>query len=173
MLQKGAAMNDPTPQGLLGWLDGVLEVITLIGFIGMLLSTGGQVLFRYALEISVPWTEELARILFILTMFLGIAIAIREGEHIVVDFLLKKLPQKTQAVGQILYNTSILLFLGFLARGTLAMTRMTWGSYMIAIDWVRTGYLYLGEFVAILFMMFYVLLSIRENVTVLRTGGQP
>ena len=52
-----------------------LEVATMVGFSGMLLATGGQVLFRYALRISVPWTEELARILFIQTMFFGIAIA--------------------------------------------------------------------------------------------------
>jgi TRAP-type C4-dicarboxylate transport system permease small subunit len=147
-----------------------LEVVTLVGFIGMLLSTGGQVLFRYALRISVPWTEELARILFILTMFLGIAIAIHEREHIVVDFLFKKLPIRFQAVGLIVFNIAIFIFLCFLARGTIAMTRMTWDSYMIALDWIRTGWLYLGEFIAILFMMFYVLLSIAESATTLRTG---
>ncbi len=155
---------------LLTYLEHVLEMITLVGFIGMLLSTGGQVLFRYALRISVPWTEELARILFILTMFLGIAIAIREREHIVVDFLFKKLPIRLQTIGLIVFNIAIFLFLCFLARGTIAMTRMTWDSYMIALDWVRTGWLYLGEFIAILFMMLYVLLSIAEGITGLRAG---
>ena len=153
-----------------GLIKNSLEVVTMAGFIGMLLSTGGQVLFRYALRISVPWTEELARILFILTMFLGIAIAIREKEHIVVDFLFKKLPSRLQVVGLIAFNIAIFLFLCFLARGTIAMTRMTWDSYMIALEWVRTGWLYLGEFIAILFMMFYVLLSIAESATMLRTG---
>jgi TRAP-type C4-dicarboxylate transport system permease small subunit len=151
-------------------VENLLEVVTLIGFIGMLLSTGGQVLFRYALRISVPWTEELARMLFILTMFLGIAIAIREREHIVVDFLFKNLPLRLQAAGLVVFNTAIFIFLCFLARGTIAMTRMTWDSYMIALDWIRTGWLYLGEFIAILFMMLYVLLSIAESATMLRTG---
>ncbi|NIO12036.1 MAG: TRAP transporter small permease, partial [Deltaproteobacteria bacterium] len=44
-------------------LDKTLVAIAMVGFIGMLLSTGGQVLFRYVLKIPVPWTEELARIL--------------------------------------------------------------------------------------------------------------
>ena len=70
-------------------IENSLEWITMIGFSGMLLATIWQVLFRYVLKISVPWTEELARILFIMTMFLGIAIAIREDEHIIVDFLFK------------------------------------------------------------------------------------
>ena len=158
---------------LMGIFEIFLAIVTMVGFIGMLLATGGQVLFRYVLQISVPWTEELARILFIITMFLGIAIAIREEEHIVVDFLFKKMSSRAQATGQIIYNTTILIFLCFLARGTVAMVRMTWGSYMIALDWIRTGYIYLGEFVAILFMMLYVAIKISDNLTVIRLGTKP
>ena len=153
-------------------IEKFLEVVTMVGFIGMLLATGGQVLFRYALQISVPWTEELARILFIQTMFFGIAIAIRENEHIIVDFLFKKMNRRLQTVGQIAYNTAIFIFLCFLARGTLAMTKMTWGSYMIALDWVRTGYLYMGEFIAIIFMMIYIVMKAYDNLLILRTGEQ-
>lgn len=151
-------------------LDKTLVAIAMVGFIGMLLSTGGQVLFRYVLKIPVPWTEELARILFILSMFLGIAIAIREKEHIVVNFLFKKLNPRAQAVGHIVFDAAILILLCFLARGTLSMVKMMWNSYMIALDWIRTAYLYMGEFIAILFMMFYVVLEILENVQVLRLG---
>jgi TRAP-type C4-dicarboxylate transport system permease small subunit len=151
-------------------LDKTLVAIAMVGFIGMLLSTGGQVLFRYVLKIPVPWTEELARILFILSMFLGIAIAIREREHIVVNFLFKKLNPRAQAVGHIVFDAAILILLCFLARGTLSMVKMMWNSYMIALDWIRTAYLYMGEFIAILFMMFYVVLEILENVQGLRLG---
>jgi TRAP-type C4-dicarboxylate transport system permease small subunit len=156
--------------GLLESVKHFLEAVTMVGFIGMLLSTGGQVLFRYVLQISVPWTEELARILFIQTMFFGIAIAIRENEHIIVDFLFKKMNIRSQAVGQIIYNGAILIFLCFLARGTLAMAKMNWGSFMIALDWIRTGHLYLGEFIAILCMILYIIIKIYENLTILRTG---
>ena len=107
-------MDGSVGKKLLQSIEKILETITMVGFIGMLLSTGGQVLFRYALRISVPWTEELARILFILTMFLGISIAIREREHIVVDFLFKRLNPRIQAVGLIIYNTAIFLLLCFL-----------------------------------------------------------
>lgn len=153
-------------------LDKTLVAIAMVGFIGMLLSTGGQVLFRYVLKIPVPWTEELARILFILSMFLGIAIAIREKEHIVVNFLFKKLNPRAQAVGHIVFDAAILILLCFLARGTLSMVKMMWNSYMIALDWIRTAYLYMGEFIAIFFMMFYVVLEILENVQVLRLGQE-
>jgi len=157
-------------QGLLESVKQFLEVATMVGFIGMLLSTGGQVLFRYVLRISVPWTEELARILFIQTMFFGIAVAIRENEHIVVDFLFKKMNIRLQVFGHLLYNGTIFIFLCFLARGTLAMTKMTWGSYMISLDWIRTGYLYMGELIAIVCMMLYIVIKIYENLTILHAG---
>ena len=151
-------------------IDKTLVAVAMVGFIGMLLSTGGQVLFRYVLKIPVPWTEELARILFILSMFLGIAIAIREKEHIVVNFLFKKLNLRAQAIGHIIFDAAIFILLCFLARGTVSMVKIMWNSYMIALDWIRTSYLYIGEFVAILFMMFYVILEILENVQTLRSG---
>lgn len=151
-------------------LDKSLVAIAMVGFIGMLLSTGGQVLFRYVLKIPVPWTEELARILFILSMFLGIAIAIREKEHIVVNFLFKKLNIRAQAIGHIVFDAAILILLCFLARGTVSLMRIMWSSYMIALDWVRTAYLYMGEFIAILFMIFYIVLKIMESVETLRFG---
>jgi len=151
-------------------IDKTLVAVAMVGFIGMLLSTGGQVLFRYVLKIPVPWTEELARILFILSMFLGIAIAIREKEHIVVNFLFKKLNLRAQAIGHIIFDAAIFILLCFLARGTVSMVKIMWNSYMIALDWIRTSYLYIGEFVAIVFMMFYVILEILENVQTLRSG---
>ena len=153
-------------------LDKSLVVIAMVGFIGMLLSTGGQVLFRYVLRIPVPWTEELARILFILSMFLGIAVAIREKEHIVVNFLFKKMGTRTQAIGYIVFDVGILILLCFLARGTLSVVQIMWNSYMIALDWIRTAYLYIGEFIAIIFMMFYVILEMLENVRTLRSGQE-
>ncbi len=150
-------------------LDKSLVVVAMVGFIGMLLATGGQVLFRYVLKIPVPWTEELARILFILSMFLGIAIAIREREHIVVNFLFKKMSTRAQAIGHIVFDGAILILLCFLARGTVSMVQIMWNSYMIALDWIRTAYLYIGEFIAILFMMFYIILEILENARAMRS----
>lgn len=164
-------MGNGLGQKVLSAIKNFLEIATLVGFSGMLLATGGQVLFRYALRISVPWTEELARILFIQTMFFGIAICIREKEHIVVEFLFNKMPPRLQTIGHIAYNTAILIFLCFLARGTLAMSKMTWGSYMIALDWIRTGYLYFGEFIAIILMMLYTIILIYEQILTFRKGA--
>jgi TRAP-type C4-dicarboxylate transport system permease small subunit len=150
-------------------LDKSLVAIAMIGFIGMLLATGSQVLFRYVLRISVPWTEELARVLFVLSMFLGFAIAIRKKEHIVISLLFEKLGLRSQAIVHIAFNAAILILLCFLARGTLFMIQTMWNTYMISLG-IQRAYLYTGEFIAILFMMFYVILEILEDVRTLRFG---
>ncbi len=136
-------------------LDRAVTALAVAGFIVMLLVTGAQVAFR-KLSISVDWTEEAARALFILTMFFGIAIAIRERQHIVVDFLFNRLSPRAQALGRIVFNILILLLLISLLRGAAAMAVVTWESFMIAMSWLRTGHLFLGECLAIALMMLYV-----------------
>ena len=161
-------------QSTLGrWIDRLGKLIVfvaMIGFTGMLLATGAQVVFRYALQISVGWTEELARVLFVLSMFLGIAVAIREREHIVVDFLFKKLPVRARALGSLVFDVAILLFLIWLLRGAARMAEVMWDSSLIAMTWLTNGHLYVGECFAILLMMLYVVLGIIENARILRFG---
>jgi len=165
-------MNDGRWDRFLGNFNRAIVFVALVGFIGMLLATGAQVLFRYALQISVGWTEELARVLFIVSMFLGIAIAVHEKEHIVVDFLFKKLPAKVQAAGTIVFDVAILALLVSLMRGAARMVDVTWESYMIAISWMRTGYLFLAECFAIALMMIYIVLQIIDCVKTLRSRDE-
>jgi TRAP-type C4-dicarboxylate transport system permease small subunit len=152
------------------FIERILEFVTMAGFIGMLLCSGLQVLFRYALGMPLAWTEELSRVLFTSSMFLGMAIALREDEHIIVDFLFKRMPAKAQAVGNLIIYTLVFLFLIILARGTWIMIGITWESYMIAMDWMRTAYLYMVEFAAIMLMMFYTIQKVADAV---KTLGSP
>ena len=67
-----------SPRAILRNVTRLVTGVALVGFCGMLLSTWAQILFR-KLAISVDWTEELARILFITSVFLGIAIGVAEN----------------------------------------------------------------------------------------------
>ena len=162
----------------LNLFDRALETVATLGFIGMLAAAWGQVIFRYVLEISVPWTEELARVLFVLAMFLGIAIAIRRGEHVVVSFLLDRLPARVRALVGLTFDLAILVFLVVLAIGCWGMTRLTWNSFMITLGWLRTGELFLFELGAVVVMMLYVVLRLPANFRALRgaaadAAGEP
>jgi TRAP-type C4-dicarboxylate transport system permease small subunit len=61
------------------WIVGPLFLIMLaLMFI--------QVVYRYILESPLPWSEELCRYLFIITSFLGGAVATAERSHIEINF---------------------------------------------------------------------------------------
>jgi len=148
-------------------LERVLHLVTLVMFIGVLVAALGQVLVRYVLQIPVPWTEELARALFVLSMLTAIAFAYREREHVVVDFLFVRLPGPLKIAATLLFDAAILLFLAIWARGAVALMDLNWGSTLITLEFFRVGYFYLWELVAIGLMAIYVLLDIART---LRSG---
>ena len=79
---------------LLKWLDKNVELlicsIALVGlFICMLLA----VLFRYMLNNSLPWPEELGCYLFIWFSLVGVAYSTKEGIHLRVDVLVNAMPK--------------------------------------------------------------------------------
>ena len=78
-------------------LDRIVEasyVATTVIFASVMMM---GVFFRYALNNSLPWSDELALIFFIWAAFLSIATTYRHGRHINVDFLVRKLSPTGQA----------------------------------------------------------------------------
>lgn len=83
-------------------MDGVNAVVTII--VAALLaivavSVMGQVTVRFVLtafgiNISAPWTEELARYTLIWMVFLGAAVGVRHAKMIALEFGVRKLPAR-------------------------------------------------------------------------------
>jgi TRAP-type C4-dicarboxylate transport system permease small subunit len=152
--------------------DRALDVLATSGFTVMLVVTILQVVFRYALTLPLAWTEEAARVLFVLTMFFGIAIAIREREHVVVDFLFNRLPRRWRLLAGLGFDAVIVLLLAVIARGTWILALQNWDSRLLILDWLTNGQIYLGQLIAILTMVWYVLCSMRQAIAALR-GARP
>lgn len=137
----------------------ILHAATLSLFVLMGLSTLAQILFRYFLQLPLPWTEEAARVLFVLSMLMAIAFAYREGEHIIVDFLFLKLPGNVRRTVSILFNVAILCFLVTWARGAIQLADLNWGSSLVTLPFFRVSYLYMWEVAAIALTTIYVILD--------------
>mgnify|MGYP001136188171 CR=1 FL=1 len=72
-------------------LGGILMVV-------IFLCATFQVLNRFMLHFSAPWTEELCRYAFIWVAFLGVANGVKRGTHLNVDLIDSVLPKKVKAV---------------------------------------------------------------------------
>ena len=70
----------------------LLKLIIVLCMLGMVLMVFGNVVMRYAFNSGITVSEELSRWLFVLMVFLGALVALRERSHLGLDLLIKKLP---------------------------------------------------------------------------------
>lgn len=137
----------------------LLIQICLILFTLMILATLTQVLVRYVLKVPLDWTEESARVLFVLSMVMSMAFAYREREHVVVDFLFEGLrPGPKRALG-LVFNLAIMGLLVFWIRGAWRLASINWNSRLVTLPFFRVGYFYAWEVLAIALLLLYVVLD--------------
>jgi TRAP-type C4-dicarboxylate transport system permease small subunit len=85
-----------------GYLWKAVDALVLVGVGGMVVTVAVQVVSR-SLGSSVTWTEELTRILFIYSTFLGLAAGFRQAEHARIAFVVSRLPRIAQKLTVHLY----------------------------------------------------------------------
>lgn len=77
----------PLPRKIALVIDRVIEGIAVATLLGCCVLAVVQVFFRYALNNSLPWPEELARLGFVWVVFLGMGLAIHRDAHLRIDLI--------------------------------------------------------------------------------------
>jgi TRAP-type C4-dicarboxylate transport system permease small subunit len=85
---------------------GIYLLLISVGFL--------QVFFRYVLNYSLSWTEEIGRYSFVWLTFVGAALCVLNESHIGLDLFIKRLSHRNQFIFQIFVDLSIMAFLLFL-----------------------------------------------------------
>lgn len=93
-----------------------------------------QVFFRYALNNSLTWTEEITRFLFIWAVFLGTAINIRDRWNIGVDVVASLLPKSWARYFELFDEWLVLAFLLFLVVTGFIWIYAVRGTYSSAVE---------------------------------------
>ena len=145
-------------------LDRVLGDILEVLIVVMVLVVFLQVLARYAIRISIPWTEEAARYMLAYLTFVGAAIALKEGKHIVVHFLYERLSPGTRRAFDMAFHVLILLFLLAILKGGVTLIEGAWDVPTASMPWITMGQVYLILPVGLVIMIWYVLGNIRETL---------
>ncbi|MCR9288316.1 MAG: TRAP transporter small permease [Bacteroidetes bacterium] len=118
-------LNKPT-----SYIDRVVAI--LFGVIVSLMLIA--IVFRYVLNSSLYWSDEIVRYLFVWLTFLGAAIAIRDKAHIRVDFFANKLPFRFRKIVKRLDDVLLLSFLLFITIGGFIWVFQLSGSYSPALS---------------------------------------
>ncbi|SPS03086.1 TRAP transporter large permease [Cupriavidus taiwanensis] len=94
----------------------VVEVPAALIVLAEILLLGGGAFARYALHQPVPWTDELASILFLWLAMLGAIIALDRGAHMQLTTFIKNLPPARRAWVDALGMWLVVAFLSLLLR---------------------------------------------------------
>jgi TRAP-type transport system small permease protein len=147
----------------------LIDVTALVAFAVMLVLVTLQVVFRYVIQVSVPWTEEAARWFYAWQIFLGSSLAMRDRLHLQITVLLDRFSGKPRAVLDFLTALTGLGFLTGVIWGSLLMIRAVYpvqaGSFPVS-----TSYLYLSIPVGLIAML---ALAARDVVGSARRIFQP
>jgi len=97
----------------------------IIGMLGVMVTVVSlQVVLRYALSSSIGFADEMSRLTFVWSIFLGIPLGIRLGAHIGMELLSSRLPPRMQNM----------LARALAAVAAAMMVLVAWQSAVVAFD---------------------------------------
>ncbi|MBO0321527.1 TRAP transporter small permease [Muricauda sp. CAU 1633] len=139
-------------------VDGLLALI--LG--SMSLIVAANVFFRFVLNASLYWVDEVAQILLVWLTFIGAALAIREKAHYVLNFLSEKLKGKAQRpfyiLQQVLILFSIILLLYY---GSIVVWKIRY--WVMPATEISRMFVYIACPLGCALMLYYALWGIRSE----------
>lgn len=148
----------------------LFETLAIVAFVVMLGSSLLQILFRYVLNEPLMWTEELARLMCVITTYFGSLVVLLLREHIYVALLDEWVRGRAALVLATLVDLLVAWFLVSVTIGCWLMTEATWTTYTATMDWFRMGYIYLAVGVSTAVMTLILALDIYTRLV---TGAGP
>ena len=154
----------------LAWLGrNGLEIVagTLMAVLSVDMLAG--VFWRYVLNASLVWYDELARNLFIWVSFLGAAIAVKRSSHFGVDILTARFPPPLRLATAFLVQISILIFAVLLLFQGINLVGVTW-THSTSTMFYSQGAVYAALPVGAALMIVF---AIRNLITLIRHPYAP
>jgi TRAP-type C4-dicarboxylate transport system permease small subunit len=114
-----------------------MKYAVAILFTGMVVLVFTNVVSRYFLNFAIAWTEEVSRFMFIWVVFLSAVLAYVNDEHLKLDILEKKLPEKTGQVVAVICDLIVMYAIYLITAGgqNLAMQSWNWLSPAISFSY--------------------------------------
>ncbi len=84
--------------------------ILMITYTAMLLIATAQVFFRYVINYSLSWSQDLLTYMFIWSVFIGVSLAVKKRRHIRVELIHIIIPKAWHKIVNVFANLAFILF---------------------------------------------------------------
>lgn len=128
-------------------LDWASRQFIVAAFAVMLVVVSLQVLFRYFLNLSLDWADEVGRLTFVWAAFLGVPHGVKSGAHVGIDFVAKLLPPRPLAWLFRACCIACAALMAVVCWQSVVIARETWDQLMPVLDF-STGWFYVAITVA-------------------------
>ena len=156
------------------FMDVVEKIIKILLFIVvavMVVVMVYQVILRYIFSASNSWSEELCRYLFIYSVMLGAAIAVRRNSHLQIDVITGMLSPKMKNIITIIATIAGIVFLAFLFVYSIGLCQTGVKTASAGIPGVNMAMTYAAMPIGIVLMILCSLEVIAKNLIELKNGS--
>lgn len=122
-----------------------------------------SVFSRYAMDLGLPWSDELARLLFAWIVLVGFAIAVRHRANVGVDWLVSKLPHGARHMVGVAQDVIVLAFSVFFTWEAWVTVGFSLMQRMPALD-VTIAWLYGSAVAAGVLMIIYAVANLIDSL---------
>ena len=148
----------------------IFDFTALACFSAMMVCVLTEVVARNIIEVPTTWVEELSRLLFIYTIFIGSASAWFRGSHIIIDILPRRLKPRPQRILKVVTELMTLIFLLCTWGGAIYMMLYNYSATSTALE-ISISYFYLGLFIGVTGIIIFHIRQIAETVTGFKTNA--
>ena len=138
------------------WFAGLMFAVTMVLVIINVFS-------RYFFNAPIAWVEEVATSCFVYTVFVGAAWCLRTRQHVGVDLLVDKLPEKARDVVHLLTDLIILVLNGYITYLSVLFMRSSKVKTMPILK-ISVNYLYFALLLGFGLMTIYSLIHCGTDI---------
>jgi len=118
----------------------------------MIAIVASQVFFRYILNWSLRWADEVVRYLMIWMAFIGASLAVKYGAHVSIEAFTNLLSPRLKRAVKIGTYVILILFLASLAYVSLELIHLIWRQRAATIP-ISMGYVYIAAPIGFFLML--------------------
>jgi TRAP-type C4-dicarboxylate transport system permease small subunit len=154
-----------------GWIRSAADYAAMLGLAAMTLLVFASVVLRYCFAISFRWSDELTRYIFIYIVFLGIAIAYRHGDHVVIEIVTRFIPDRLRRWLAVPVHAIIGCMMLILGITGVWLTFGRMGQALTPGLQIPRAYMHAALPIGVFFLLIEIAIKLRQSLRVARKSG--